>query len=89
MQVDVYDTYATTADGHRMHFDVLVPQGEGARAAEYARRWLDQIGIQGGEVSLNRCNFCHTESVTPEVESCLNNDGYFILQMEGCPAVPA
>ena len=45
MNVDVYDTHAHTTDGQVLHFDVLLPTGSGAKALEYAREWLQSIGM--------------------------------------------
>lgn len=85
MQLDVYDTYARTADGRRLHFDVLVLNDTHDRAQTFAEDWLKSIGIAGAEVTLERCRFCHTESASPEVARQVARDGYLILQMEGCP----
>lgn len=37
MNVDVYDTYPLTNDGRRMHFDMFLPAGCGARCSEAVR----------------------------------------------------
>ena len=87
MQLDVYDSYARTADGTLMHFDVLVPRGHTRDPHDYAARWLNEIGARDTEVSLELCRFCHSEnSASPEIERGIARDGYFILQMEGCPS---
>ena len=87
MQLDVYDTYARTADGTLMHFDVLVPKEQTQDPHLYATQWLDNLGISDNQVSLELCRFCHSESsVNPEIERRIARDGYFILQMEGCPS---
>lgn len=86
MNVDVYDTHAHTTDGQVLHFDVLLPSGSGERALEYAREWLQSIGIGIDRITLDQCRFCHSEAATPEVQRQLESKGYFILQMEGCPA---
>ncbi len=87
MQLDVYDTYARTADGTLMHFDVLIPKGHAQDPRSYAVQWLNGIGISDTRVSLELCRFCHSESAaSPEIESRIARDSYFILQMEGCPS---
>jgi len=90
MNVDVYDTYALTEDGHRMHFDVFLPAGGGARcdekAADIARRWLHSIGINPDRIELEQCRYCHSEAVNPEASKQLVSQGWFILPMEGCTA---
>lgn len=91
MNVDVYDTYALTEDGHRLHFDVFLPAGCGAhcdeKAANIARTWLRSIGINPDRIELEQCRFCHTEAVNPAVSEQLELQGWFILPMEGCPSL--
>lgn len=86
MNVDVYDTHVHTTEGHLLHFDVLLPSGSGERATEYAREWLQNIGMNIDRITLDQCRFCHTEAANPEVQRQLEMSGYFILQMEGCPS---
>lgn len=86
MNVDVYDTYARTAEGELLHFDVLVEQGSGDIALRYAAEWLHSIQISASEINQENCRFCHTETTTPEIERQIEEQGYFILQMEGCPS---
>ena len=85
MKVDVYDTYAYTSEGDLLHFDVLLPSSNGERAADYAREWLQNIGINIDRINQDQCRFCHTEAANPEVKKQVKKHGYFILQMEGCP----
>ena len=87
MRLDVYDTYVILTDGQRMHFDVLLAEGNDARLAQsYALQWIAVIGLQVSGVQLDRCRFCHSEAANPEIERLVNKQGYAILQMEGCPA---
>ncbi|MCU7932652.1 MAG: DUF2024 family protein [Candidatus Thiodiazotropha sp. (ex Codakia rugifera)] len=86
MKIDVYDSYALISDGTQFHFDVLVPEGVIGKAQQYATEWLKEIGICDADITLEQCSFCHSESVTPEIEQQLVLNGYFILQMEGCPS---
>ena len=90
MNVDVYDSYALADDGHRMHFDVLLPASRDARdegkAADVARVWLRSIGMDPDRMRLEQCRYCHSETVRPEVSARLAKQGYFILPMEGCPS---
>lgn len=85
MDIDVYDTYARTAEGKVLHFDILLPCGEDASAMQYANDWLQCIGIPQGTVRLDKCNYCHTENATADVVQHILQYGYFIIQMEGCP----
>jgi hypothetical protein len=86
MKIDVYDTYAKTANGSIVHFDVFLKSGEHKdKALEYAASFLDEIGESTGSITLERCNFCHSEIANPEVIEAVELSGYFILRMEGCP----
>ncbi len=73
-----------------MHFDVFLPVGCGAhcdeKAADYARTWLHSIGMKSGKIKLEQCRYCHSQAVTPEIRTQLEQQGYFILQMEGRPS---
>lgn len=86
MNIDVYDTYVRTAEGDILHFDILLPSGEGKKAGQYAQEWLQNIGRIPSGISQENCRFCHTETATPEVQRQIREHGYFIIQMEGCPA---
>ncbi len=87
MQIDVYDTYVTTSDGGRMHFDVLLAQGEQeSKAKTCARQWLGSIGLHPDQVQQERMRYCHSEPATAETLALLEQQGYAIVQMEGCPA---
>jgi len=86
MKVDVYDTYATAADGRTIHFDVLVPTTTAADVAfEYAREWLTSVKLQDASLKQSRCTFCHSEQASPESVADIARDGYHIIRMEGCP----
>jgi hypothetical protein len=87
MKIDVYDSYAQSLAGHTMHFDVFVESNTSAeQALGFGRRWLESIGESAEGLQQSRCNFCHSEIANPEVQVVIKNQGYFILQMEGCPA---
>ena len=86
MKIDVYDSYARS-NGRVLHFDVFVKSGSSAATAlEYGRRRLESIGEQSSGLEQAHCNFCHSELANTEVQQSIANQGYFILQMEGCPA---
>jgi hypothetical protein len=87
MQIDVFDTYVTTTDGKRLHFDVFLPTGKEEKLAHrYAHAWLESVGIQAQDVRQESCSYCHTESAPSEVQQQIEEQGYYIYQMEGCPA---
>jgi hypothetical protein len=86
MKIDVYDTYATTANGSTVHFDVFLKSGEHKdKALEYAALFLDEIGERTGNITLDRCNFCHSEIANPAVIKAVELNGHFIFRMGGCP----
>ena len=86
MKVAVFDTYVRTGAGEILHFDVLLPESDGQYAEAYARRWVQEIGLPAASVQLEVCRFCHSEIPSPEVTQQIRQQGYSILQMEGCPA---
>lgn len=87
MKIDVYDSFATNQKGQLMHFDVMVPVGtEADLAHHFGRHWLRSIGETADVLQQSQCHFCHSAAATPEVVNQIQQHGYFILQMEGCPA---
>ena len=86
MKIDVYDTYATSKNGNMIHFDVFVEHGAlGSRAFNYAKQFIKEIGEDENALTQSRCNFCHTEVARPHIQETIRREGYYILQMEGCP----
>ncbi len=86
MKIDVYDTYANSKKGHVIHFDVLLPSGDGKeKAVKFAQEFLQEIGEGAESLKQERCNLCHSEFADPNLEKHIKKHGYFILQMEGCP----
>jgi hypothetical protein len=87
MQIDVFDTYVTTTDGKRLHFDVFLPSGkQGGDAQQYAKEWLESIGIKMNDIRQESCAYCHSEAASPRVQQHIEQHGYYIYQMEGCPS---
>lgn len=85
MNIHVYDTYAQAKNGGVLHFDVFMPEQNETNALIVARNWLASIGEDGNRLTQERCRFCHTETANPAVASAIEEYGYFIFQMEGCP----
>jgi len=86
MNIDVYDSYARS-NGRLMHFDVFVASGTSAEVAlDYGKKWLESMRENADGLNLSRCNFCHSEVANPDVARNIKKEGFFILQMEGCPA---
>jgi len=86
MKIDVYDSYAKYPD-RVLHFDVFVTAGTAKFSAlQYGKQWLESIGEDAAGLEQSLCQFCHSEIANPEVAKTIENQGHFILQMEGCPA---
>ncbi|MEQ1706053.1 MAG: DUF2024 family protein [Rickettsiales bacterium] len=86
MKIDVYDTYAASKSGKTIHFDVLLPNGDGKeKAVTFAREFLEKIGESADSLKQERCNFCHSENADSQLQEYINKHGHYILQMENCP----
>lgn len=85
MDIHVYDTYVTAADGHVMHFDVFTAEKDLERAIGFAKQWLSSIGEADAVVSSKECRFCHSQKAPASVIDSIEQHGYFIYKMEGCP----
>ena len=84
MEIDVYDTFASSKKGNTIHFDLLLPSGgKKDDASKYARGFLEKIG-ESSE-ALDSCKFCHSEKADAEVEKHLKPNRYYIVQIDGCP----
>ena len=84
MEIDVYDTFASSKKGNTIHFDVLLPSGRNKEdASEYARVFLEKIG-EAAE-ALDSCKFFHSEKADAEVEKQIQSDGHYIVPIDGCP----
>ncbi|EOD79136.1 hypothetical protein D515_02053 [Grimontia indica] len=85
MAIHVYDTYATSSSGKILHFDVLLREKSDELAVKYAKAWLAEIGEADATVKSGNCAFCHTAADLPEFDSEINEKGYAIYKLEGCP----
>ena len=84
MEIDVYDTFASSKKGNTTHFDVLLPSGgKKEDASIYARLFLEKIG-ESAE-ALDSCKFCHSERADVEIEKQIQSNGHHIVQIDGCP----
>lgn len=85
MQIEIHDTYVDGKNG-KMHFDVAVPEGKGnAFAVESGKKWLELIGEKDAKITSKECTMCHTQDASFEVEKEINEKGYGIIKMDGCP----
>jgi hypothetical protein len=86
MECAVYDTYVTKKDGRIMHFDVIVEANTThEKAIDYGKEFLEQVGQDGQKMTQEECQFCHIQEAPPVVAKEIENRGYFIQKMEGCP----
>ena len=85
MGFHVFDTYVKSKNGHVMHFDVITDKNDTEKAIMFAKEWLKSIGESDAKVTTEECRFCHTQSVSEEIEIEIMTNGYFIAKMEGCP----
>ena len=86
MECAVYDTYVTKKDGKIMHFDVIVEASTPhEKAIEYGKEFLEQVGQANQTMTQEECKFCHVQEAPPVVAKDIENRGYFIQKMEGCP----
>jgi hypothetical protein len=68
-----------------MHFDVITDKNNTENAITYAKEWLKSVGEKDAVVTTKECRFCHTQSVSEEIEIEIMTNSYFIAKMEGCP----
>ena len=74
MEIDVYDTFASSKKGNTIHLDLLLPSGgKKDDASKYARVFLEKIGDTSE--ALDSCKFYHSEKADAEVEKQINQIG--------------
>lgn len=86
MKISVYDTHVQRPDGRRMHFDILVPSdvADRERVLQCGRLYVQAKGLDGTHLKAEKCNYCHMEWASPEVEAEIGSSGFAILEMENC-----
>ncbi|RXQ96570.1 DUF2024 family protein [Ancylomarina salipaludis] len=86
MNVAVWDTYVTKKDGTIMHFDIIVPEEIKSKETVYGygKTYLTSKGQKEQALTTNECTFCHIETVRSDWEKCINQQGYFIYEIENC-----
>lgn len=82
----IYDTYAKTPKGRIMHFDVVLDSQDQNLAIQYAEQWLKSIGENEATINQSNCIFCHSAEAPPQLRQQINDQGYAIVKLEGCPA---
>lgn len=81
----VFDTYAKTAKGVIMHFDVVLDEQDPQKALDCAKEWLHSIGQDNAVVTSENCYFCHSIEAPAELRKQIDQQGYAIYKLEGCP----
>jgi hypothetical protein len=76
----VYDTYAKTAKGRIMHFDVVLDKKDPEQAINYAKEWLASIGESDAVVNQTNCVFCHSAEAPTDIRNEIDAKGYSILK---------
>lgn len=86
MEVAIWDTYVTRKNGRIMHFDIVAPKSIKDQAVifSYGKEYLKGKGEEGQRLSSEECQFCHIESLQPKWEEEIEQNGYFIIEMENC-----
>lgn len=85
-KVNVWDTYVTKKDGEVMHFDILAPVEitDTETIYNYGKAYLKSKGQEGQPLASKQCRLCHIEHLRPQWEMDIEDQGYFIIEMEGC-----
>jgi hypothetical protein len=81
----VYDTYAKSSSGRIMHFDVVLDEQDQNKALSYAKAWLTSIGHPEATVTQENCSFCHSTEAPTAMRKQIDELGYAIYKLEGCP----
>ena len=86
MEIEVYDSYAISEKGIKIHFDVMLAiGGNEGHASSYAQDFIKRIAESTDSIKLDSCKFCHTEEATTNVSEKVEKDGYCIVSIENCP----
>jgi len=81
----VFDTYAKTAEGRKLHFNVVLDEEDQQKAIDYAKQWLTSINLQDAIVTPENCYFYHSVEASAAMRADIDQQGYAIYKMEGCP----
>lgn len=86
MKVVVWDTYVPRKDGLTMHFDILVPDTvtDADTIFGYGRDYLQSKAFETGALTAKECVYCHMEQATDDIVSAIQQQGYYIIEMENC-----
>lgn len=87
MKAAVWDSYIKKDDGNVLHFDVVVPdsKSDATLVYKYAYKFLKSKGIEGVEINVKNCQFCHIENLTEEMKTNIETSGFHIIEMDEIP----
>ncbi|MDD4905440.1 MAG: DUF2024 family protein [Methylobacter tundripaludum] len=81
----VFDTYAKTAQGQKLHFNVILDEESQQKALSCAKQWLASIDLEDAVVTPENCYFYHSLEAPAAMRADIDKHGYAIYKMEGCP----
>lgn len=81
----VFDTYAKTAQGKTLHFNVILDEDDQQKALSFAKQWLTCINLEDAVVTPENCYFYHSLEAPAALRADIDKNGYAIYKMEGCP----
>ena len=84
MKVKIYDTHVNSKNAY-YHFDVVVKNATQDEVESYAKAYLKAIGVEDAQIVQERCQFCHEELADQDTINSIENNGYYIILMQGCP----
>lgn len=68
-----------------MHFDVIIDEQDPKKALACAKHWLESIGHADAVLTQETCYFCHSFEAPAEMRRQIDELGYAIYKLEGCP----
>lgn len=88
MQVAVWDTFVKKQDGAVLHFDIIVPDHvkDPKVLFGFGQAYLNLRGEPNGRLDTEECRFCHIEAPGQEMVEAIEQQGYYILEMDDIPA---
>lgn len=86
MKIAVWDTYVKREDGKTMHFDILVPSEVTNEQTifSFGMQYLKTKPFKTNQLSAKECRLCHIEQATQEMINAIQENGYFVIEMENC-----
>lgn len=83
MNLHVFDTYARTFDGKKLHFDILLQKHDQGKAIDSANRFLSELGVEAQEIDSSSCQFCHSSAQYTKFIPAVQEKGFVVIKLEG------